>query len=72
MSCLTGKVNEIIEQNQTYDPTINFGKGQSVPNLLQYALENGLNSIPTIFNAVPVLMLTNQVRNQISTILNVK
>jgi hypothetical protein len=29
MSCLTGKVNNILETNQTYDPSINFGKTRS-------------------------------------------
>ena len=72
MSCLTSKVNAIIDQNQTYDPTINFGKGPAVTNLLQYALMNGLNSLPILFNAVPILMLTNQIRNQVNSIINVK
>lgn len=72
MSSLTSKVNTIIDQNQAYDPTINFGKTSVVTNLLQYALINGLNSIPTLFNAVPVLLYSNQVRSQISSILNVK
>lgn len=72
MSSLTSKVNAIIDENQTYDPTINFGKSTAVTNLLQYALTNGLNSLPTLFNAIPVLMFTNQTRNQISSILNVK
>lgn len=40
--------------------------------MLHYALQNGLHSLPVLFNAVPVIMLTNQVRNQISSILNVK
>lgn len=72
MSSLTSKVNAIIDQNQAYDPTINFGKTSVVTNLLQYALINGLNSIPTLFNAVPVLLFSNQVRSQISSILSVK
>lgn len=72
MSCLTSKVNAIIDQNQTYDPTINFGKGPAVINLLQYALMNGLNSLPVLFNAAPILLLSNQVRTQISSILSVK
>lgn len=72
MSCLTSKVNAIIDQNQTYDPTINFGKGPAVTNLLQYAFQNGLYSIPTLFNALPILQLSNQIRNQINSILNVK
>lgn len=72
MSCLTSKVNAIIDQNQTYDPTINFGKGPAVTNLLQYAFQNGFYSIPTLFNALPILQLSNQIRNQINSILNVK
>lgn len=72
MSSLTSKVNTIIDQNQAYDPTINFGKTSVVTNLLQYALVNGLNSIPTLFNAVPVLLYSNQVRSQISSILSLK
>lgn len=72
MSCLTSKVNAIIDQNQTYDPTINFGKGPAVTNLLQYALQNGLHSLPILLNAASILMLSNQVRSQVSSILNVK
>ena len=72
MSSLTSKVNSIIDQNQAYDPTINFGKTSVVTNLLQYALQNGLNSLPTLFNAAPVLLMSNQVRSQISSIMNVK
>lgn len=72
MSSLTSKVNAIIDQNQTYDPTINFGRSSAVTNLLQYALQNGLHSIPALFNALPVIMLSNQARNQINLILNVK
>ena len=72
MSCLTSKVNSIIDQNQTYDPTINFGRSTAVVNLLQYAVQNGLHSIPILFNAAPILLLPNQIRNQISSIMNVK
>lgn len=28
-SCLTGKVNAILDTNQTYDPSINFGKNKT-------------------------------------------
>ena len=38
MSCLTSKIDQILENNQTYDPTINFGKGKSVFNLLQFSV----------------------------------
>lgn len=72
MSCLTSKVNSIIDQNQTYDPTINFGRSSAVVNLLQYAVQNGLHSLPVLFNAAPALVFTNHTRNLISSILNVR
>ena len=28
-SCLTGKVNAILDTNQTYDPSVNFGKNKN-------------------------------------------
>ena len=62
MSIFTIKVNNILESNQTYDPTINFGKGRSAYNLLQFAIENGLSSLPVQFNALPILTLTNSIR----------
>ena len=72
MSSLTAKVDQILDENQTYDPTINFGKGRVVQNLLQYAIENGLHSLPLLFNALPSLVLTNQVRSQIQSAVNIK
>ena len=72
MSSLTGKVDRILSANQTYDPTINFGKGRSIQNLMQFAIENGLYSLPILFNALPSLPLTNQVRSQVSSIMNIK
>lgn len=62
MSCFTGKVNSILETNQTYDPTINFGKGRSAYSLLQYAILNGLDSLPVIFNSLPIMVIPNTVR----------
>ena len=59
MSSLTAKIDRILDENQTYDPTINFGKGKTVNNLLQFAVENGLNSLPILFNAIPIAFLTN-------------
>jgi hypothetical protein len=38
MSCLTGKVNSILESNQTYDPAINFGKNRTEHLLLHHAV----------------------------------
>ena len=38
MSSLTAKVDRILSDNQTYDPTINFGKGKSIQNLMQFAI----------------------------------
>jgi hypothetical protein len=74
MSSLTSKVNSIIDENQTYDPTINFGKPSSstIVNLLQYALINGLHDLPILFNAIPILIMSSQDRAQINSILNVK
>jgi hypothetical protein len=74
MSSLTSKVNAIIDDNHTYDPTINFGKSSSstVINLLQYSLTNGLYSLPILFNAIPVLALSTSDRDKISSILNIK
>lgn len=37
MSCLTGKVNAILDANQTYDPAVNFGKNRTEHLLLHYA-----------------------------------
>lgn len=62
MSCFTSKVNNILETNQTYDPTINFGKGRSAYNLLQFSIENGLHSLPVLFDSLPILMLSNSNR----------
>jgi hypothetical protein len=74
MSSLTTKVNRIIDENHTYDPTVNFGKSSSstIVNLLQYALTNGLHGLPILFNAIPILIMSNQDRSQIHSILNVK
>jgi hypothetical protein len=74
MSSLTSKVNSIIDNNQTYDPTVNFGKSSSntIVNLLQYAQTNGLHGLPILFNAIPILIMSNQDRNIINSILNVK
>lgn len=72
MSSLTAKIDRILDDNQTYDPTINFGKGKTVSNLLQFAVENGLNSLPILFNAIPIAFLTNQIRIQIYSTINVK
>ena len=62
MSIVAAKVNNILESNQTYDPTINFGTGRSAFNLLQFAIENGLSSLPVQFNALPILTLANSIR----------
>ena len=72
MSSLTAKIDKILDENQTYDPAINFGKGKSVSNLLQFAVENGLNSLPTLFNAIPIAFMTNQVRTLINSAINIK
>lgn len=72
ISSLTSKVDRILDENQTYDPTINFGKGRSIQNLLQYSIENGLHSLPILFNAIPSLPMTNQARSLIQSILNIK
>ena len=72
MSSLTSKVDTHIDNDQRYDPTINFGKGKSVYNLLNYSIENGLNSLPALFNAIPILFLTNQIRSQIYSTINIK
>jgi hypothetical protein len=72
MSILTTKVDRILDENQTYDPTINFGKGKLVHNLLQFSVENGLHTLPILVSALPVVPLTNTTRNQLHSILNVK
>ena len=61
-SCLTGKVNAVLDTNQTYDPSINFGKTKNEQLLLHYAVSNGLYSLPVLFNAIPVLPLPSQAR----------
>ena len=38
MSSLTAKIDKILISNQTYDPTINFGKGRTIQNLMHYAI----------------------------------
>jgi hypothetical protein len=69
MSCLTGKVNAILESNQTYDPAVNFGKNRTEHLLLHYAFENGLYSLPILLNAVPVLPLPQATRSTIYSLL---
>ena len=69
MSWLTGKVNSILETNQTYDPSINFGKTRSEQILLNYAFENGLTSLPVMFNAIPVMPLPSQTKSAIASLL---
>jgi hypothetical protein len=69
MSCLTGKVNAIIDSNQTYDPAVNFGKNRTEHLLLHYAFENGLSSLPILMNAVPVLPLPQSTRSAIYSLL---
>jgi hypothetical protein len=64
-SSLTEKVNTILEENQTYDPTINFGRGKAVCNMFHYAVMNGLYSLPILFGALPPLPLKQNVRMQI-------
>jgi len=62
MSCLTGQVNTILETNQTYDPSINFGKTRPEHLLLHYAFTNGLHSLPIAFNALPIMPLPSATR----------
>ena len=65
MSCLTGKVNAILDTNQTYDPSVNFGKNKTEHLLLHYAFTNGLYSLPISFNALPIMPLPSSARIQI-------
>ena len=68
-SCLTGKVNGILDTNQTYDPSVNFGKTKTERTLLHYAFTNGLHSIPVALNAVPSMPLPASVRSQLQGML---
>ncbi len=68
-SSLTEKVNSILEENQTYDPTINFGKGRAIYNMFNYAIMNGLYSLPILFNAIPPLVLRQNIRTQLNNFL---
>ena len=68
-SCLTGKVNEILETNQTYDPSVNFGKTKTEHLLLHYAFTNGLYSLPIAFKAIPVMPLPSQTRQALLSML---
>jgi hypothetical protein len=68
-SCLTGKVNGILDTNQTYDPSINFGKTRTEHLLLHYAFTNGLYSLPVAFNAMPVMPLPAQARAALYSLL---
>lgn len=65
MSCLTGQVNTILDTNQTYDPSINFGKTRAEHLLLHHAFANGMNSLPITFNAIPIMHLPAQTRSTI-------
>lgn len=65
LSCLTGQVNSILDTNQTYDPSVNFGKSRTEHMLLHYAFNNGLQSLPITFNAIPVMPLPSSVRSTI-------
>jgi hypothetical protein len=69
MSIFTAQVNSILDENQTYDPTINFGKGRSQHNLLGYAVANGLYSLPIMFNAIPIMNLTSSTRSSLQNLL---
>ena len=69
MSCLTGKVNAIISENQTYDPSCNFGKSKTEHLLLHYAFNNGLTSLPILFNSIPVMPLPKELRLTIYNLL---
>lgn len=69
MSCLTGQVNAILQNNQTYDPGVNFGKSRTEHLLLHYAVENGVRSIPIALGSVPVLPLPAAIRSNIHSLL---
>ena len=69
MSCLTGKVNEILDNNQTYDPSVNFGNHRSEHKFLHYAFENGMNSVAVSFKAMPVMPLPFPTKNTIYSLL---
>eukprot|EP00919_Chromeraceae_sp_WS-2016_P074353 GHVR01175931.1.p1 GENE.GHVR01175931.1~~GHVR01175931.1.p1 ORF type:complete len:130 (-),score=6.43 GHVR01175931.1:2324-2713(-) len=69
ISSLTSKVNKVLDEDQTCDPTIYFGKGRGVHNLLYYAIANGLYSLPIIMNALPLMQLTASTRHSITSIL---
>ncbi len=62
-------MNNILNENQTYDPTINFGKGRAIHNLLSYSILNGLYSLPILFNSLPILTLKTTIRSTIYNIL---
>lgn len=68
-SSLTDKINNILEDNQTYDPTVNFGKGRAVYGMFGYAILNGLYSLPILFAAIPILPLKQSIRIQLYQIL---
>lgn len=68
-SSLTEKINSVLEENQTYDPTVNFGKGRAVYNMFHYAIMNGLYSLPILFSAIPPLVLKQSARVQVNTYL---
>ncbi len=63
ISSLTGQINAIIEENQSYDPTVNFGKGNAVQNLLNYTIETSLNSFAITLDQLPTLSLNAGLRN---------
>lgn len=67
LSCLTDGVNNVLETNPTYDPTVNFSN--STGSLLSAAIKTGLYSPCILFNSLPVLPLAASVRNQINTMM---
>lgn len=69
ISCLTGQANAILDTNQTYDPSINFGKTRSEHLLLHYAFTNGLYSLPVAFNAIAVMPLPSQLKSTLGSML---
>lgn len=67
LSCLTDGVNNILEDNPTYDPTINFSNATT--NLFSSAIKTGLCSPCILFNSIPILPLPSATRAQINNMM---
>jgi hypothetical protein len=67
LSCFTDGVNNMLDTNPTYDPTINFSN--ATVNLFSSAIKTGLHSPCILFNSLPILPLPAATRSQINSMM---